>query len=43
MRLRDWFILIGTCFFLLCFWAMWSQYCYDRGYAAGSEQAAFDA
>jgi hypothetical protein len=39
MKLRDWFILLAA----VCFWAMWTQYAYDRGYAAGSEAAVFDA
>lgn len=39
MRLRDWFVLFAA----LLLWAMWSQYCYDRGYAAGAEAVAFDA
>jgi hypothetical protein len=43
MRLRDWFILVAVVFATLQLWAMWSQYCYERGYAAGAEQAAFDA
>lgn len=43
MRLRDWFILIGTVSALWLLFTMWSQYCYTRGYEAGSEQAAFDA
>jgi hypothetical protein len=43
MRLRDWFVLIGTVFAAGLLFTMWSQFCYERGYAAGAEMVAFDA
>ena len=43
MRLRDWFILFAVTGTAALVFTMWTQYSYERGYAAGSEMAAFDA
>ena len=39
MKLREWFVLLAA----VLVWALWSEYCYEKGAESAFQECSFDA